>query len=36
MYAKYGSGYSFWLGLKQAFDYETSGNIFMEGDLVHK
>lgn len=33
MYAKYGSGYSFWLGLKQAFDYETSEIVFMEGDL---
>ena len=28
MYAKYGSGYSFWLGLKQAFDYETSEIVF--------
>lgn len=33
MYAKYGSDYSFWLGLKQAFDYETSEIVFMEGDL---
>ena len=33
MYAKYGSGYSLWLGLKQAFDYETTEIVFMEGDL---
>lgn len=32
-YAQYGSGYSLLLGLKKAFEYDTSEVIFMEGDL---